>query len=419
MSAKPISSAANIYLDEVSVKDMVPSQNLKTLHPLFNAFAQAEYGRLFLTAPGGACYRFKGHKQGVEAQLTLHSWKALDALLARGEIGFADSYAKGEWDSEDLAGLVIYGIHNADSLERYFYGRPWYSLWQRLRSMIQSNSLMGSRSNISSHYDLGNDFYKLWLDKSMTYSSALFEGDRSRSLEDAQKAKYQRILDKLDPEPGSHILDIGCGWGGFTEFAAKQGFRVTSVTISKEQGEFARERIYDKGLDNIARIELMDYRNISGQFDYIVSIGMFEHVGENYWPVYFEKVKSLLKPVGKAMIQSIVLDGEVFEKNHDKRGFIEQVIFPGGCLPSQERFRKCADKAGLFCKEMFTFGGDYALTLTEWLRRFEASKAEVRMMGYDEYFIRMWRFYLASCIGSFSAGRTSVMQAEITHNHDV
>lgn len=387
-------------------------------HPLFPALEKAEHGSLRVIAPDGHSYLFTGSKLGPEAQMHIHHWNALDALLGRGEIGFGKSYAKGEWDTDDLPSLVMYGISNADALERYFYGKPWYALWQRLRCWWESNSLTGSRRNISKHYDLGNNFYSLWLDKSMTYSSGLFGGDSHLSLEEAQLAKYGRIMAKLAPNPGTHILDIGCGWGGFAEFAAHQGFRVTGITISPAQKAYAEERLQREGLSHLARIYLQDYRQLSdyGQFDCIASIGMFEHVGKRYWPTYFKTVASLLQPGGTAVIQSILLDEKIFASSHHQRGFVEQIIFPGSCVPSKERFCAAAVKAGLVCREVFTFGNDYALTLQAWLKRFEEKKPQIRLLGYDEYFIRLWRFYLASCISSFTAGRTNVMQAEIIHD---
>jgi cyclopropane-fatty-acyl-phospholipid synthase len=264
-----------------------------------------------------------------------------------------------------------------------------------------------------SHYDLGNAFYSLWLDESMTYSGALFAGDENRTLEEAQQAKYNRILSKLKAAPGSHILEIGCGWGGFAEAAAKQGYRVTAVTISPEQAEFARQRMIEQGLNHLVTIVLKDYREMEGAFDFIVSIGMFEHVGQEYWPAYFKTVHDRLKPGGKAVIQSITLDDAIFERSHGVTGFIEHYIFPGGLLPSRSRFKEAAEKAGLECKEQFAFGMDYARTLREWRRRFEAHLPQVRALGFDETFIRLWRFYLSICIGSFESKRSSLMQAEL------
>jgi cyclopropane-fatty-acyl-phospholipid synthase len=384
-------------------------------HPLLKAFAQAEYGHLTVRTPEGLSYHFEGRKNGPVADLQLHSWKTLDWLLARGEIGFAEAYMDKMWDSANLPSLLSYGLVNADSLERYFYGRPVYALWVRVVSMLRSNSIGGSRRNIKQHYDLGNAFYALWLDKSMTYSCGLFGGDRSLTLEEAQAAKYRRILDKLEAKAGDHILEIGCGWGGFAETAARRCIRVTAITVSQEQADYAQARMHDAGLDGLVSICLTDYRKIEGVFDHVVSIGMFEHVGEQYWPTYFQTVKARLKPGGKAMVQSITIDAGVFERTHGKNGFIETYIFPGGVLPSKPVFRKAAEKAGLQCREMFAFGHDYSITTGKWLERFNAREKEVRLMGYDESFLRMWRMYLSCCMAAFDTERTEVMQAELTH----
>jgi len=388
----------------------------KTTHqPFLDALQHIEYGRITLITPDGNNLEFKGRATGPAAFLRLHTWEPLNELVARGEMGFAEAYIDGKWDTTDLPALITFALVNTESLERFFHGRPWYALATRLRSFLQGNSLRGSKRNIMAHYDLGNDFYALWLDKSMTYSCALFEGDGKRTLEEAQAAKYQRILHKIAASPGDHILEIGCGWGGFAEKAARHGLKVTAVTISEKQAAFARERIHRAGLGHLASIELIDYRKAEGIFDHIVSIGMFEHVGEQYWPVYFDTIKKRLSPRGTALVQSITLDDYLFETLHGYSGFIEQVIFPGGMLPSKSRFNAAAGKAGLECHEMYGFGQDYARTTRLWLERFEARKSEVKMLGYDETFIRLWRFYLSCCIASFSSRRTDVMQAELTH----
>ncbi len=382
---------------------------LKALHNI-------EYGQITVIAPDGERLEFSGSQKGPAVELILKDWRALDELVARGEIGFADAYIDELWSTPDLPALLTFGLMNDHALEQFFHGKPWYALWVRLKSFFHGNSLKGSRRNIMAHYDLGNDFYSLWLDKSMTYSCALFEGDSSRSLEDAQQAKYQRILRKIAAKPGENVLEIGCGWGGFAVAAARAGLRVTAITISEKQAEFAKQRIENEGLSSLVNIELRDYREMEGVFDHIVSIGMFEHVGENYWREYFSIIKKHLKMGGTALVQSITLDDYLFEKLHGKYGFIEQYIFPGGMLPSKSRFRTAALQEGLICKEMFGFGEDYARTLRNWLTRFDAQKEQVSELGYKKDFIRLWRFYLASCIASFTSKRTDVIQAHITHS---
>ena len=383
--------------------------------PFLDALKHIKYGRMTMITPDGNGLEFSGAAKGPAAYLRLYDWEVLDDLVARGEIGFAEAYIDGRWDTADLPALLTFGLMNSQSLEQFFHGNPWYALWLRLRHVWHGNSLRGSKRNIMAHYDLGNDFYALWLDESMTYSGALFEGDDSRSLEEAQAAKYRRILNKISAQPGDHILEIGCGWGGFAEAAARHGVKVTGVTISEKQASYARERLYRAGLHHLASIELIDYREVTGIFDHIVSVGMFEHVGERYWPVYFDAVRRYLKPGGAALIQLITLDDHLFESLHGYSGFIEQVIFPGGMLPSKSRFRAAAAKAGLECREIYAFGQDYARTTRHWLSRFEARKWEIKALGYDEIFLRLWRFYLASCIASFTSRRTDVMQAELAH----
>ncbi len=410
LSIKPIEDT---FINSVETHPRLVS-NRSDNHPLLKAFAQTEFGQLLLKSPEGDTHDFNGRNNGPEAHLILNDWQALDALVARGEIGFAEAYMDGLWDSDDLPTLLAFGLANADALGKYFYGKPLYALWVRAKSLLRVNSINGSRRNIKEHYDLGNEFYALWLDESMTYSSALF-GSSSLTLEDAQSAKYQRILDKLDTRPGDHILEIGCGWGGFAEVATRQGVQVTGVTISEEQKAFADARMHHAGLNHLSNIKLTDYRQVEGQFDHIVSIGMFEHVGEKYWPAYFDTIKSRLKPGGKAMVQTITIDEEVFENTRGKYGFIETYIFPGGLLPSKKLFLQAAKEAGLHCREIFAFGQDYALTLTHWLERFDECEKEVRALGYSDTFIRMWRLYFASCIAAFTTGRTDVIQVEIIH----
>ncbi len=250
----------------------------------------------------------------------------------------------------------------------------------------------------------------------MTYSGALFDGHIDRSLEAAQAAKYQRILNKLALPAGTHILEIGCGWGGFCETAARQGYRVTALTLSDAQMDYAVKRIQDQNLSHLVSFKLMDYRHVTEHYDAIVSIGMFEHVGQAYWVPFFRKIKSCLNRGGRALIQSITLDDHVFERTNGKHGFIDQIIFPGGELPSKKRFCKAVESAGLSCSEMVSFGQDYALTLRHWLKNFEEQKEKVLELGYNEAFIRQWRIYLSFCIAGFESKRTNLIQAELIHD---
>lgn len=390
--------------------------SLPRSHPVLKALAVCRRGSLQLRTPEGAAHVFTGDEPGPSADFALRAWPVLDVFLERGQTALALAYARGEWDSEDLPALLGYGLQNAPVLGRYFHGHLWnvFRAWLK-NLLLDRNSIGAARRNILAHYDLGNDFYALWLDKSMTYSGAIFGGDPHRSLEEAQAAKYQRILDRLKLSPGAHVLEIGCGWGGFAESAAKKGLRVTAITISEAQKTYAVERIRRQKLDALVDILSIDYRQVSGGYDGIVSIGMFEHVGERYWRAYFETVKARLKPGGHALIQSICMDDDVFETLRGRSGFAENIIFPGGKFPSRRRFMAAAQQAGLACDDLFAFGPDYALTVREWLRRFDANREAIRALGFDDFFMRLWRFYFASSIAAFESKRSGVMQANLRH----
>ena len=366
------------------------------------------HGSLTLTTPEGVVKTYTGKDAGPKATLKIHDWEMVRHLLWRGDIAFGEDYINGLWETEDLEALIMLFLVNFDQLEHFGHGniisRIGFNIYNRI---LRRNSKSGSRDNIKAHYDVGNDFYRLWLDESMTYSSALFEHD-NMSLREAQAAKYRRILSKLDGM--RNLLEIGCGWGGFAEEAAKDGRQLTGITISPSQYAYAKERLADK-----ADIRQMDYRDTPGTFDAVVSIEMFEAVGEAYWPEYFSAVKNHLKPNGKAIIQTITMRDSEFEEYRLRSDFIRHYVFPGGMLPSVGRFREEAAKVGLQCKEVFAFGQDYAHTLRQWLNRFEARLPEIRAMGYSEAFIRNWRFYLSMCAAAFAAGRTNVVQVELAH----
>jgi len=284
------------------------------------------------------------------------------------------------------------------------------TLWYRLRHLLRPNTRSGSRKNIHAHYDIGNEFYRLWLDDSMTYSSAVFDGDMTLSLNLAQARKYQRIIDVMDLTAGDHVLEIGCGWGGFAEHAARQGIRVTGVTISPSQLAFAQQRLASQNLDQLAQLSLCDYRDLSGTFDAVVSIEMFEAVGQRYWTEYFNNVASRLKPGGRAVVQSITIGEVDFERYSTSTDFIQQYIFPGGMLPSKERFNLGAQQAGLQVDQEFCFGADYAETLRRWHRDWESHAEQIRAQGFDERFMRIWRLYFAYCEAGFDEGKTDVVQ---------
>jgi cyclopropane-fatty-acyl-phospholipid synthase len=369
-----------------------------------------EHGSITITTPDGKTHVFGGPKDGAHAELVINNWKFINAILRAGDIALAETYRDGWWDSADLTQLFLFGLQNRATLEHYIQGSIFGRAAARLAYLFTRNSLQGSRKNIHAHYDLGNDFYKLWLDPTMSYSAAIYANDTEK-LETAQLRKYDRMIERINPS-GS-LLEIGCGWGGFAERAVDKGdYQIKALTISEAQHGYARER-----LGNKAHIALEDYRHQTGRYDQIVSIEMFEAVGEQYWATYFSKLKSLLADKGKAMIQTITISDSFFESYRKSGDAIRTFIFPGGMLPSPSRFREESLKAGLRPNDEFSFGQDYARTLMVWLDNFDARIAEVKAMGFDEKFIRMWRFYLTYCIGAFRHGQIDVMQWELSHAH--
>ncbi|MDE2135153.1 MAG: class I SAM-dependent methyltransferase [Alphaproteobacteria bacterium] len=373
------------------------------------ALSRLEFGALDFVAPDGEVHTATGRKPGPQARFAIHDWNVLSRIMARGDVALGEEYIAGAWDTDDIEKLVTLFLMNMEAFENYAHG----NLLTRLALTIQDrfvrrNSLAGSRRNIEAHYDVGNDFYRLWLDKSMTYSSALF-GGIAKNLEEAQSNKYERILGKF-LKPCSSVLDIGCGWGGFAERAAACGHRVTGLTISPSQYRFARER-----LKGAAEILLEDYRKARGLFDMIVSIEMFEAVGEQYWPQYFRTVAERLKSGGRAVIQTITVRDELFARYRLRTDFIRHYVFPGGMLPSLQRFREEAERAGLKVVDHFSFGKDYAKTLREWSARMRASSEDVLALGHDERFMRNWQYYLGICAAAFSVKRTDVVQVELVN----
>ena len=368
---------------------------------------QLDTGRLHLELPDGRTYAFG--PGGLEADIVFHDWKAFGRILRDGDIGFAEGFLDGQWDSPHLPLLLTLLAANRTALDKPLYGSALGRLAHRLVHLLRSNTRAGSKRNIAAHYDLGNDFYALWLDPGMTYSSALFSAGPDMPLERAQEAKYRRILERIAPAPGSRILEIGCGWGGFASMAAAEQCHVTGVTLSRAQLEFARARLAAEGHGERTEIAFRDYRDISGQYDAVVSIEMVEAVGERWWPAYLQKIASVLPRGGRAVVQSITIDDALFERYRRGSDFIQQYVFPGGMLPSRERFRALAREAGLRTVDEFCFGRDYARTLSLWRERFFERAGEVRAQGFDERFMRLWDFYLSYCEAGFSVGSTDVV----------
>ena len=368
---------------------------------------QISYGRLQVETPEGLTLDFGN--SGPEAHLKIHDWSAISAAAARGDVGFGQAYIEGLWDSDDVELLTMVSIENMTELKPYAYGSAVNRIKHRfVDRVLRANSKAGAARNIKSHYDVGNEFYMLWLDPSMTYSSAIFTPE-DHDLGRGQYRKYDRVLSQLKGE-SEHVLEIGCGWGGFAERAAENGLHVTGLTISPSQKGFA-----DARLDGRADILLQDYRDVQGTFDKIVSIEMIEAVGERYWPSYFGTLKARLAEGGQAVIQAITVPDDYFETYRKGSDFIRQHIFPGGMLLSDEQIKLAARNAGLAVEESFAFGKDYALTCRTWRERMMAQQAKIANLGYGEKFLRSWRFYLDICAAAFEVGHTDVVQVRLVH----
>ena len=364
-----------------------------------------KHGTLAVQLPDGSMQRF-GSGQPPTAAITLRNWNVCAAALKSGDIGVAESYIAGDWTTPSLTELLKVFIRNRQEVEDVIYGSWAGRLLYRVKHLLNRNTRANSQKNIHAHYDLGNAFYELWLDDTMNYSSAWFEGDRDAPMREAQHAKVRRALRMADVKAGDRVLEIGCGWGALAEMAANEfGASVTGVTLSTEQLAFARRRV--EGAD----LRLQDYRDIrDAPFDAICSIEMVEAVGREYWGDYFGALNRLLKPGGKACVQSIVIDDALWERYIRSTDFIQQYIFPGGCLPCPREFRKAANAAGFDVVDELAFGADYAETLRHWHEKFLAEKARVLRLGFDERFIRIWEFYLAYCEAAFAQANTDVVQ---------
>ena len=367
-------------------------------------------GVLAFTTPDGLTRHFGQGGAARAAELRLCDWAVCRRVLTGGDVAFAESYISGHWETTDLGALLTLMARNQRALEHAFYGHRWWQLALRLRHFLRSNSRRRARRNIAAHYDLGNDFYALWLDPTMTYSSGLFEGDMTRPLAAAQHAKYARVLRQMAPSGEAQLLELGCGWGGFAETAVRAGCRVTGISLSGAQTAYARERLARAGYADRVSLGIEDYRDVTGRYDGVASIEMFEAVGEKYWPEYFRAVRRALGPGARACVQTITIADERFPQYHQGSDFIQQYIFPGGMLSSPSRFAAEANRAGLQVDDVYRFGPDYAETLKRWLTAFDSRVDAVRAQGFDDRFIRCWRFYLAYCIAGFASETTDVAQ---------
>ena len=373
-----------------------------------------KHGTLTVKLPDGSVQRF-GNGESPMASLHLLNWNVCSAALKSGDIGFAESYIAGDWTTPHLTELLRVLIVNRKEVEDVIYGTWLGRFAYRIKHLLNRNTKANSQKNIHAHYDLGNAFYELWLDGTMNYSSAIFETPET-SMKDAQHAKVRRALRMAQVKPGDRVLEIGCGWGALAEKATTEfDASIVGVTLSTEQLEWANARMQREGVAERADLRLQDYRDIGkttadAPFDAICSIEMVEAVGREYWPEYFQTVARLLKPGGHACIQSIVIADELFDRYVASTDFIQQYIFPGGCLPCPREFRAQAAAAGLELVDEFSFGQDYARTLQLWREDFVAKESHVMRLGFDKRFIRIWEFYLCYCEAAFTQANTDVVQ---------
>lgn len=372
-------------------------------------------GRLNLVLPDGSTHHFEGSEPGPTATMLLRDPRMITKLAFGGSLGLSEAYMDGMWESPNVTDVLRLGTANEQAFDAMLRGKNWARFASWIMHKLRPNTRKGSRKNIAEHYDLGNDFYSEWLDGSMTYSAALFSKGEN-DLQAAQIEKYRRLCRALDIQPGMSVLEIGCGWGGFAEVAAAEfGAIVTGITLSTEQLAFAQARMKKAGLADKVTLKLEDYRDTTGHFDRIASIEMFEAVGEEYWPVYFQTVRDRLRPGGQAGIQVITIADRFFADYRKTADFIQRYVFPGGMLPSPTRLHEEIAAAGMHLHDSFWFGRDYAETLNRWQASFQAAWDKITGLSsqYDDRFKRLWEFYLGYCEVGFEAGWTDVGQIVI------
>lgn len=372
--------------------------------------ARLAIGQLTVALPDGRSLVFRGAEPGPEATLVVNDYRFARRILRDGDIGVAEGFLAGDWTSPDLPRFLELFCVNADHVNAYLLAKPLYRAFQNFRHWMNRNTKAGSKRNIEAHYDLGNEFYEQWLDPSMTYSAAIF-GDPAEDLQTAQTRKYEALARATGMQTGEHVLEIGCGWGGFAEYAAREvGCRVTGLTISPSQLAFAQKRVFEAGLAERVTLKLQDYRDERGAYDRIASIEMFEAVGERWWPAFFGQLRDRLRPGGAAGVQVITIQDRFFESYRRETDFIQRYVFPGGMLPSPGALAKAASAAGLGVAAERVFGLDYAETLDRWRARFRAAWPSIQPLGFDEQFRRLWEYYLAYCEAGFRSGNIDVRQ---------
>jgi cyclopropane-fatty-acyl-phospholipid synthase len=402
----------NIVSNAAKAADVQPkAPGLRLQERIFARwFHRVRAGRLTVEFPSGARKTFGGAEPGPQALIRIRNFRLASRMLVSGVIGFAEGYIEGDWDTPDLKAALMLGALNAKTLSNTLTPSWFAKLTNRLRHARRANTKEGSRRNIAAHYDLGNAFYGCWLDETMSYSSAIFDAMDERHAQ-AQRRKYLRLAEALDLGPGDRVLEIGCGWGGFAEIAAAEfGCEVVGLTLSVEQAAFARARMARAGLADRVDIRVEDYRDVTGNFDKIVSIEMFEAVGEENWATYFDVLDRRLKPGGRAALQVITIADENYDYYRRNPEFIQLYVFPGGMLPSPSAFEQAASAAGLKISDSFYFGKSYAESLRRWDRAFRETWHRIEGLGFDQRFFRMWRYYLSYCEVGFELGRIDVGQ---------
>lgn len=381
---------------------------------VFGMVSRLPRGRVDFVFSDGRTFRAEAKAPGYVAVIEVHNTDLFARLVREGDLGFSEAYVDGWWSTPDLMAFMDLVSDDAESVYDGFPGQTLVRSYEKLRFWLQSNSKRQARKNISYHYDLGNEFYGLWLDETMTYSSAKYVSGQE-GLEQAQTQKYASMIEEMGVKSGDHVLEIGCGWGGFAEYAAKEhGVRVTGLTISEEQFRFAVDRIENAGISHLVDFKLQDYRDEDGSYDGIASIEMFEAVGEKYWPIYFETVRERLKPGARGTFQIILVQDERWDVYKRGVDFIQKYIFPGGMLPAPTILREHIRNAGLDVTGSVEFGESYSETLRRWYETFNDRWDEISDLGFDDRFRRMWNFYLTSCAGAFRGGICDVTQITVT-----